>query len=141
MRKVLGQYIHDYEDIFFNEEYNNNKVFFAFNTITKRKCTLKIINKKQSKLGINYLQAQIKREEEITLLCNSEYTVNLYRKLETKDYIIFELEYFEASIYEYILDNGPLDRDLNFYKYIVQQLANSLKILHLKGIMHRNINP
>ena len=27
MRKVLGQYIHDYEDIFFEEEYNNNNIY------------------------------------------------------------------------------------------------------------------
>ena len=120
---------------------NNNKVYSAFNAITKRNCSLKIIKKNLSKLGINSLLAQIKREEEITSLCNSEYTVNLYRKLETNDYIIFELEYFEDSIYGYVLENGPLDRDLNFYKYIVQQLANGLKILHQKGIMHRNINP
>ena len=141
MRKVLGQYIHDYEDIFFEEEYNNNKIYRAFNTITKRDCVLKIINKNRSKLGINSLIAQIKREKEITSLCNSEYTVNFYRKLETEDHIIFEFESFETTALQYLYDNGELREQLNFFKYIVQQMANALKVLQQKGIMHRNINP
>ena len=42
---------------------------------------------------------------------------------------------------EYIYENGGLERDLNFFKYIVQQIAFALKVLHQKGIIHRNINP
>ena len=141
MEKILGQYIHDYNDIILEKEYNNNKVFIAFNAITKRVCTLKVINKKQSNLGDNFLQAQIKREEEITSLCKSEYTVNLYRKLETEDYIIFEFENFETTALDYLYENGPLKRKLDFFKYLVQQLAYAIKVLHQKGIMHRNINP
>ena len=142
MTQFLGQYIHDYEDIIIlEEEFNNKQVFGAFNTITKRDCVLKVINKKQSKLGINFLQGQIKREEEITSLCSSEYTVNLYRKLETEDHIIFEFERFETNALEYLYWNGELSYDLHFFKYLVQQMANALKVLHQKGIMHRNINP
>ena len=96
----------------------------------------------QSKLGDNFLIAQIKREEEISSLCKSEYTTYLFRKLETEEHIIFEYEYFEEDMLEYIYDNGPLYRDeLNFFKYIVQQMAHTLKVLHQKGIIHRNINP
>ena len=51
------------------------------------------------------------------------------------------MEYFEKSIYDYFRENGPLKRDLNFYKYIIHQLANALRILHQKGIMHRDIKP
>jgi len=115
-------------------------IYIAFNTITKRDCVLKIINKNRSKLGINSLIAQIKREKEITSLCNSEYTVNFYRKLETEDHIIFEFESFETTALQYLYDNGELREQLNFFKYIVQQMANALKVLQQKGIMHRNIN-
>ena len=101
-----------------------------------------MINKKKSKLGDNFLKAQIKREEEISSLCKSEYTIDLYRKLETEEHIILEYEYFEEDMLNYIYENGELYRnELNFFKYIVQQMAQALKVLHQKGIIHRNINP
>jgi len=140
--QILGQYFNDYKDIHFKTEFNNKVIFSAINVTTQRSCILKVINKNHLKLGdYTFLQMQIKREEEITSLCNSDYIINLYRKLETKEYIIFELEYYDKTLYQYIKDNGPLDRDLDFFKYIVQQLANALKIINLKGIMHRNIKP
>ena len=139
---MLGQYKEEYKDLILEEDTNNNKIFSAFNVINQRSCILKVINKEKLKLGdYTFLKKQIKREEEITSSCNSEYTVNLYRKLETTNYIIFELEYFEETIYKYFQENGPLGRDLNFFKYIVQQLANALRILYQRGIMHRDIKP
>ena len=140
--QMLKQYNEEFKEIVFEEESNNNKIFSAFNAINQRKCILKVIDKEKLKLGdYSFLKKQIKREEEITSSCNSEYTVNLYKKLENTDYIIFELEYFEDSIYKYIRETGPLGRDLNLFKYIVQQLANALKILYQRGIMHRDIKP
>ena len=140
--QILMQYNGDYQDIMFEQESNNSKIFSAFNVVNQRSCILKVISKENLKSGdYTFLINQLKREEELTTICNSEYTVNLYRKLETNDYIIFELEFFEDSIYEYFRENGPLSRDLNFYKYVVRQLANALRILHQKGIMHRDIKP
>ena len=142
INQILEQYSKDYQDIIFEQETNNSKIFIATNINNQRTCTLKVISKEKLKLGdYTFLKNQLKREEELTAICNSEYTVNLYRKLETTDYIIFELEFFEDSIYDYFRENGPLNRDLNFYKYIVQQLANALRILHQKGVMHRDIKP
>jgi len=140
--QILEQYIKDYKDIIFEEESNNSKIFSAFNITTQRSCILKVINKNNKNFkDYSSFQRQIKREEEITTLCKSEYTVNLYRTLETKEYIIFELEYYDSTIYNFIQNNGPLLRNLDFFKYIVHQLANALKIVHHKGIMHRDIKP
>ena len=140
--QILKQYKEEYQEIIFQKESNNGKIFSAYNAINQRNCILKVISKEKLKLGdYTFLINQIKREEELTAICNSEYTVNLFKKLDTTDYIIFELEYFEDSIYDYFLENGPLKRDLNFYKYIIHQLANALRILHQKGIMHRDIKP
>ena len=140
--QILKQYKEEYQEIIFQKESNNGKIFSAYNAINQRNCILKVISKEKLKLGdYTFLINQKKREEELTAICNSEYTVNLFKKLETTDYIIFELEYFEDSIYDYFLENGPLKRDLNFYKYIIHQLANALRILHQKGIMHRDIKP
>ena len=52
------------------------------------------------------MMEQLYREEEITKLCKSEYTVNFYRKLETEDNIIFELEYCDTNLLEYLNENG-----------------------------------
>ena len=119
MSNFLGKYIDDYECIFFVKEYNNIKVYEAYNKNFKRDCYLKVINKRHSILGDNFLKAQIKREEEITSLCKSEYTINLYRKLDTEEHIIFEFEYFEEEMLEYIYKSGGLEMNLNFFKYIV----------------------
>jgi len=142
MADILKQYTKEYKNVNLVEESNNNKIFSAFNDIYKRYCILKVINKEKLKLGdYTFLKRQIKREEELALSCNSEYTVNLYRKIETNEDIIFELEYFENSIYEYVRENGPIGRNLILFKYIVQILALALKIMLQKGIMHRNIKP
>ena len=93
--QMLEQYKKEYKDLILEEDTNNNKIFSAFNVINQRSCILKVINKEKLKLGdYNFLIRQIKREEELTSYCNSEYTVNLFRKLDTNDDIIFELEYF-----------------------------------------------
>ena len=139
MEEILGDYLNNYEDIYSNDE--DNKIFKAYNKIKKRKCCLKVINKNQLKLGdYDYLLEQIKREEEITKLCNSEYTVNFYQKFENENNIIFELEYFDDDLKDYLFNNDDLKND-EFFKEIVISIGKALKIIHEKGIMHRDIKP
>ena len=84
--QILMQYNGDYQDIMFEQESNNSKIFSAFNVVNQRSCILKVISKENLKSGdYTFLINQLKREEELTTICNSEYTVNLYRKLETND--------------------------------------------------------
>ena len=44
-------------------------------------------------MDYDFLLERLKQEEEITKKCNSDNTVNLYRKLETESHIILDLEY------------------------------------------------
>ena len=131
-----------YEDILFEEETNNSIIYKAKNKKTGNYCFLKVINKEKLKLGdYDFLLKQIKREEQINNLCNSENIVNFYNKLETKKSIVFELEMCEINLNKYLYNNGALKRDLNLFKDIVLQLANALRIIHQKGAMHRDIKP
>ena len=139
---VLGEYKNNYEDIFFDDETNTSKIYKGYNKIFNRDCCLKVINKEQLKMGdYDLLLQQIKREEELTKLCNSENTVNFYQKLETKENIIFELEYCNEDMKSYLENNGELKSNLKFFKQIVISLANALKTIHLNGVMHRDIKP
>ena len=142
MNDILEKYNDDYEDIHFEDETNLSKIYIAHNKIDDRDCCLKIINKKQLELGdYDFLIEQFNREEKITKLCNSENTVNFYRRIENQDYIIFELEYCFQDLRNYLFENGEIENDKKLFKDIVIGIAKALKILHDKGVMHRDIKP
>ena len=139
---MLGKYKNDYEDLFFVDETNTSKIYRGYNKKYERDCCLKVISKSELKLGDYDLRLeQIKREEEITKLCNSEYTINFYRRLDTDDYIIFELEYCEDDLKTYLDDNGDFEKNKIFFKKVIISLANALKNIHDKGVIHRDIKP
>ena len=140
--EILEKYKNEYEECSLKEETNLGYIYNAYNKKARRDCCLKIISKKQLQLGdYDFLLEQLNREEKITNLCNSENTVHFYRKLETKDNIIFELEYCEDNLNNYLLENGELKGDLELFKNIIISLAKALKTLHDKGVMHRDIKP
>ena len=139
---IFGEFEAYYEDEFFMEENNYSKIYKAYNKKTKTNVCLKVIEKKKLKTGeYNFLLKQIKREEEITKLCKSENIVNIYRKLENEDLVIFELELLDTNLNEYIQDNGGLEREVEFFKKIVLSLSKALLTIHQNGIMHRDIKP
>jgi len=140
--EILDKYKNEYEECSLIEETNLGFIYNAYNKKAERECCLKIISKKQLQLGdYDFLYNQLNREETITNLCNSEYTVNFYRRLETKDNIIFELEYCDDNLNNYLNENGELKSNLESYKNIIISLAKALKTLHDKGVMHRDIKP
>ena len=138
----LDQYKDEYEDISSENETNMSSLYSAFNTITNKECYLKVISKEKLKtMDYDFLLERLRQEEEITKLCNSENTVNFYRKLETENHIIFELEYCNDNLNNYFMNNGELLYDKKFFKQIVRDLAKALKTIHNRGIMHRDIKP
>ena len=142
MSELGEQYINDYDDIFFEEETNTAKIYKAFNKQYQRDCCLKIISKENLKNGdYDSLLEQIRREEELTKVCNSEHTVNFYRKMENENYIIFELENCDLDLKSYLDNNGDLMTDLDFFRDIVISISKALQLIHKKGIMHRDIKP
>ena len=140
--KLLGKYKQDYDDIIFEDETNMSRIYKAFNKKNNICCCLKVISKEKLKFqDYNFLLERLKKEEEITKLCNSKNTVNLYRRLETEESIIFELEDCDGNLENYLQDNGELEREKKFFKDIVIGIAEALKTLHNKGVMHRDIKP
>ena len=144
MKDLLGDYSENYEDVHSmdEEESNTSKIYRGFNKIDKRDICLKVRDKKQIELGDkDFILQQIKREEELTKICKSENIIEFYRKLETPNNIIFELEYCEENIMDYLKDNGELRKEPENFKKLVLALANALLTIHSNGIMHRDIKP
>jgi len=140
--KILGQYNNEYEILGLRDETGLCKAYYGTNKNLERDCILKVINKEHIKqLDFDLIMKQLEREEQYTKLCNSENTVNFYKKLETEENIIFELEYCQSSLKDYLNENGKLERNPTIFKNIVQSVVKALVHIHKKGIMHRDIKP
>ena len=144
MAKILGKYKNDYEDLVYEDVKSNDmiKIYTAYNKKANRECCLKVISKEKLKTqDYNFLLERLNKEQEIQTLCNSTNTVNFYKRLETEENIIFELEYCDDTLSNYMQENGELSGDKKFFKEIVISIAKALKTLNSKGIMHRDIKP
>ena len=110
---------------------------------------LKVFDKNKLKNEENYdfLMNQINKEKEISKLCNCNHTVKLNKEFETENNIIFEKEYCDCDLKEYIFNNGPFEHqrfdknNLQIFKEIAIDLAKALKFLYEQGIIHREIKP
>ena len=148
MNNILGVHSNEYEHINDKTEETNiidtdkAKFYDAYNIKYDRKCVLKVRDKKKLEDGdFDFLMEQINNEEKFTKICNSQNTVNFYRRLENQEYIVFELEYCSENLSNYMLENGELKYDKTFFKQIILDIAKALKTIHDKGIMHRDIKP
>ena len=134
MSKYLGKYSNEYEVIGLREETGLCKVYFGTNNNLQRDCILKIINKEHiNQLDYDLIMKQLEREEQYTKLCNSQNTVNFYNKLDTEENIIFELEFCQSSLKEYLNENGKLERNPIIFKNIAQSLVKAVVNIHKKA--------
>ena len=145
MAEFLGQYKDNYEEVVKNEETQMSKIYTAYNKYQNRSCYLKVISKEQMKKGdYDFLLEKIKREEQLTKLCQCKNVVQLYQKLETDKFYIFELEYLESNIYEGIINKyGGIggEENKNYLRQIILDMARALKVMDQHGVMHRDIKP
>ena len=129
------------ENIKFINKSNISKIYEAKNITESKKVYLKIIELKNLEYNHEYFMEQIKREEEILKLCKSDNIINLNKKIETKNYILFEFEYCGKDLSTYIKTKPILKRNKYLLYHILIQISNSLKVLQEKGVMHRDIKP
>ena len=155
----LGQYKNDYNHIFPKQKKSNEKekdIENAYSPIKiyqaekgEERVLLKVINKEILKEEEDYdfhIEC-IQKEIELNNLCNSDYILKLNRSFETDKNIVFELEYYDDDLKQYLFNNGKLEtklvgRDnLQSFKEITIAIAKAIKYIHEKGVVHRNIKP
>ena len=131
-----------YEDLYFEEDFNLGKLYKAIRKNSHEEIYLKIYSKdllKKSKY--NYLLTQIEREIALSELCKSEHILKVYQKRETEKAILLEYEYYESDLIQYINSSGELMNDKEFFKKIVLELVEALKVIYDKKVIHRDIKP
>ena len=137
----LGEYKNDYKIIQIMKKDFIFTIYGAKNLRKKENVCLKVYNKKRLKLGdYDYFMEQIKREEEIVSLCKCENIVNIYKKMETEDDIIFEIDAWDFTLADFIEKRGSHFATKIFLD-IVSGFTKALKVLNAKGVMHRDIRP
>lgn len=131
-----------YEDIFFEEEFNLGKFYKATRKNSGEEVYLKIYSKELLKKGnYNYLLKQLEKEVVLSELCKSEHVLKIYQKKETENAILLEYEYYESDLIQYISHNGEMKNDKEFFKKVVRELVEALKVLYDKKVIHRDIKP
>ena len=138
MSEILGQYLNDYEDLYFCEKKNNYDIYSAYNLKEKREVSLKVIKKEENSDNKLILQ-KIKKEVDILKLCNDKNILNFHRYYATGKYFVIEQDWYETNMHEYIMNNGPSYYKKEFFKSFAIELAKALQVLHKKKVIHRNI--
>ena len=141
-KKLYSDFEEYYEDIYFDEDFNLGKFFKAVLKDSEKEVYLKIYSKELLKKSkYDYLLKQIQREVDLANLCKSDHILRVNRKLESENAILLEYEGFDISLMKYIDNKGELSNDKEFFKKIIKEIAESLKVLVNKKVIHRDIKP
>ena len=148
----LGEYKEKYSCIFKIQHENIlEDEFIKFYSALKgeEKIILKSINKEHLKDEEDYdfHIEQIKKEIKLNYICNSDYIIKMNQNFETEKNIVYELEYYDLDLKQYLFEKGNLETklvgvdNLKIFKDIAKNIASSVKYIHQKGVVHRNIKP
>ena len=141
-KQLYSDFEDNYTDIFQDGDFNLGKFFTANLKDTNQEVYLKIYNKELLKKSkYDYLLKQIEREIQLANLCKSEHVLKVNRKLESENAILLEYESFSMNLMQYINNKGDLSSEKEFFKKIVRELAEALKVLYNKKVIHRDIKP
>ena len=152
----LGKYKSDYSHIFKVKKKYSEKIIEDDSSIRlyealkgEERVLLKIINKEklQKEEDYDFHYEHIQKEVDLIRLCNSENVMKLNKFFETDKNFVFEMEYCDYDLKEFLYQNGGLENkmmgknNLQTFKEITIDIAKALKHIHEKGIVHRNIKP
>ena len=141
-QKLYSDFLEHYENIFPEEDFNLGKSFKASLKGTEKKVFLFLYDKnllKKSKY--DYLLKQIKREIELSKLCANEHILKVNRKLESENAILLEYEDYFMNLMNYKQGELKGIKDQEFFIKLVKELAEVLKVLYDKKVIHRDIKP
>ena len=142
MSALLSNYINYFKDIFNIDKNEYNSTYHALDKESNKTVFLKIYDKSSIEEGpTDLLYKQIENEKTLTQLCKNDNIIELYKILETDISIIFVYELCDNNLLDYLLENGELNKNKEFFIKIVQSLAIALKVLNDKKIIHRDIKP
>ncbi|KAI8340932.1 kinase-like domain-containing protein, partial [Chlamydoabsidia padenii] len=110
------------------------KIKLGIHTETDQKVAIKIIKKRSDPT----ILAKIEREIEILKSLRHPHIVKLIEVVETDTKIGIILEYASGGeLFEYVLSHNSLDEDTA--RNLFAQLISSVKYMHVKGIVHRDL--
>ena len=139
MEEELNNY---YTDIFFQEKNDYSTIYNATEISSGKNVILKILDKRLIEEGPkDLLLKQIKREEELTKECKCDNVVELHKFLKTNLSYTFVYEFCDTNFADYMKENGPLDNNQKLFYKLVFSLAEILKVLNKKKVIHRDIKP
>ena len=152
----LGEYKSDYSNIFPLKKNYDQKLYQDDSPIriydalkNNQGVFLKVININALKEedDFNFQMKRIEKEIEISYKCNSDFTVKLIRHFKTNNNIIMEKEHCDSDLKDILFQNGAFKHkmvgknNLQTFKDIILDLANALKFINEKGVVHRDIKP